>query len=294
MNPISASLALILAAGAASAAPPPADKVLVRVNGVPIRRSEVVDRLLKRYGAQSVDEMIDETLLRQAAKKAGVKPDEKEVSRRLTKLQEQFGSRELFISQLEQAGSSIAKVKEDLAEEVEREELVVKARDISVSDAELKKAFDENKEKLGAPEAVHLRHILVLTKEEADDIVTKLKAGADFKALAREKSLAASGKSAGGDYGFVARGMLPSEIDDIAFAMKPGEIRVLTSSSGSHVLQVLETRGPKPAVYSEIKEDLRDMLMSEKIKKAAPQYLAELRSKADIKTADGVPPAVRR
>ena len=285
MNPISASLVLLLA-GAASAAPMGGDQVLVRVNSVPIRQSEVVERLLKRYGAQAVDEMIDETLLRQAAKSGAITADDAEVNRRLTKLQEQFGSRELFISQLEQAGSSIAKVKEDLADEIVRERLVVKAKGLSISDDELKKAFDENKDKLGAPEAVHLRHILVATEADAKDVVAKIKSGTDFKALAREKSLAASGKAAGGDYGFVARGMLPAEIDDIAFSMSTGEIRIVPGPRGSHVLQVMEKRSAKPAVFSEVKNDLRDMLMAEKIKKAAPDYLAELRRKAEIKSGD--------
>ncbi|MFI5350041.1 MAG: peptidyl-prolyl cis-trans isomerase [Elusimicrobiota bacterium] len=290
MNPISASLVLILAA-CASAAPVGGDQVLVRVNSVPIRQSEVVERLLKRYGAQAVDEMIDETLLRQAAKNGAVVADDAEVNRRLTKLQEQFGSRELFISQLEQAGSSVAKVKEDLAEEIVRERLVVKAKSLSISDDELKKAFDDNKDKLGTPEAVHLRHILVATEAEAKDVVAKIKGGADFKALAREKSLAASGKAAGGDYGFVARGMLPAEIDEIAFSMSTGEIRIVPGPRGSHVLQVLEKRSAKPAAFAEVKNDLRDMLMAEKIKKAAPEYLAELRRKADIKTGDSAAPA---
>ncbi len=293
MNAICASLALLLAARAA-AAPVGSDQVLVRVNGVPIRQSEVVERLLKRYGAQAVDEMIDETLLRQAAKKEGITADDAEVNRRLTKLQDQFGSRDLFISQLEQAGSSLAKVKDDLADEIVRERLVIKAKGLSVSADELKKAFDENKDKLGAPEAVHLRHILVATQAEAEDIVKKIKGGADFKTLAREKSLAASGKAAGGDYGFVARGMLPPEIDEIAFTMKPGEIRIVPGPRGRHVLQVLETRPAKPAVFAQVKGDLRDMLMSEKIKKAAPDYLADLRRKADIKTADSVAPAAAR
>ena len=293
MNSVSAGLFLFLAARAA-AAPVGGDQVLVRVNGVPIRQSEVVERLLKRYGAQAVDEMIDEALLRQAAKKESLSADEAEVNRRLSKLQEQFGSRELFISQLEQAGSSVAKVKEDLADEIVRERLVVRAQSLSVGADELKKAFDENKDKLGSPEAVHLRHILVADEAEATDVVAKIKGGADFKALAREKSLAASGKAAGGDYGFVARGMLPPEIDEIAFTMKVGELRVVPGPRGRHVLQVLGTRPAKLAKFSEIKDDLRDMLLAEKIKKAAPDYLAELRRKADIKTSDAVAPAAAR
>ncbi len=297
MNRIFASLCLIAALrAAASAAGPSAsgDKILVRVNGVPIRQSEVVERLLKRYGAQSVDEMIDETLLRQAAKKAAVAPEEKEVERRLAKLQEQFGSRELFISQLEQAGSSLAKVKEDLSEEIVRERLVAKEQGIAVGDDEVKKAFEANKDKLGTPEAVHLRHILAADETQAKALVAKIKGGADFKALARESSLAASGKAAGGDYGFVAKGMLPAEIEGIAFAMKPGDIKIVPGPRGSHILQVLEARAAKPASFAEVKDDLRDMLVAEKIKKAAPEYLAGLRRKADIKTDDSVPAAIKK
>jgi len=73
---------------------------------------------------------------------------------------------------------------------------VTKAKGLTVTDDELKKAFEENKDKLGSPEAVHLRHILVATEPEANEIVSKIKGGADFKALARDKSLAASGKAA--------------------------------------------------------------------------------------------------
>lgn len=287
MNALYAALSLLLAASAAAASAVPADREIVRVNGTPIRQSEVVSRLLKRYGPQAVDEMIDEILLRQAAEKKGLKAEEAEVSRRLSKLQEQFASRELFISQLEQAGSSLSQVRSDLGEELVREKLVVSARGIKVVDAEVKKAFDENKEKLGSPEAVHLRHILVRTEPEAKEIVAKIKAGADFKALAREKSLAASGKAAGGDYGFVARGMLPAEIDEAAFAMKAGELKVIPGPRGQHVLQALDIRPAKIAVLADVKDDLREMLLAEKIKKEAPNYLQEMRRKAEIKPAEG-------
>ncbi|MEK7383865.1 MAG: peptidyl-prolyl cis-trans isomerase [Elusimicrobiota bacterium] len=291
MNTISAALIMILAVGAAAA---PTDREIVKVNGTPIRQGEVVERLLKRYGPQMVDEMIDETLLRQAAQQKGLKAEEAEVSRRLSKLQEQFGARELFISQLEQAGSSLSKVRADLAEELLREKLVITARGVKVSDEELKKAFSENKDKLGRPEAVHLRHILVLTQAEGNAIIAKVKAGADFSALAREKSLAASGKAAGGDYGFVARGMLPPEIDAVAFALKPGELKMVPGPRGQHVLQAVAARPAKAAILAEIKEDLREMLLAEKIKKEAPDYLLELRRKADIKSSGAPPPKAVR
>jgi foldase protein PrsA len=286
MNLISASLPLLLAV-AASAAP---DRDLVRVNGTPIRESEVVERLLKRYGQQTVDEMIDEILLRQAAVDKAIKIDDAEVERRFAKLQAQFGSRELFLSQLERAGSSVSKVKEELGEEVVRERLVIQSEGLGVTDAEVRKAFDERQDKLAHPEAIHLRHILVAKESEAKDIVAQIQGGADFGKIAREKSLAASGKAVGGDYGFIARGMLPADVDDIAFAMKPGEIKIVTNPLGTHVLQVLEKRPSRPATFAEVKGDLRDVLLSEKIKAAAPRYMQKLRGKADIKSVPAPAP----
>lgn len=282
-----ALLLLALFAPLARAAAP-ADPELVRVNGVPIRRSEVVERLLKRHGAQAVDEMVDELLLRQAAAAQKMTAPEAEIDRRLARLKSQFGSPELFMSQLEQAGTSLSRLKEDIAEEIVRERLVAKAKNLSVTDAELKTAFEENKDKLGAPPAVHLRHILVKTEAEAKELVDRIKAGADFVALAREKSLAASGKAAGGDYGFVSRGMLPPEIDAIAFGLKTDELKIVPGPRGQHILQALAHRPAKPAVFDDVKTDLRELLLAEKLKKAAPEYLMELRRKADL-AAPGAP-----
>ena len=49
------------------------------------------------------------------------------------------------------------------------------------------------------------------------------------------------------------------------------------------MIQTLETRPAKPAVFAEIKGDLREMLLAEKIKQAAPGYLRELRGAAELK-----------
>lgn len=268
----------------ARAATVPGDFDVVRVDGTAIRQSEVLERLWKRYGSQTLEEMIDELLLRKAAAARKITAPDAEVEKRFTRLQAQFGSRELLVSQLEQAGTSVAKVKEDLSEEIVRERLIADAKGIKVSDDDLKKAFDTNKDKLGQGEAVHLRHILIKDEKEAADIVAKVKGGADFTAIAREKSLAASGKAAGGDYGFVSRGMLPPEIDDVAFSLKPGELKIVPGPRGQHVLQAVEKRAAQPAVFADVKDDLREMIMADKIKDASQPFLLELRRKAKIET----------
>ena len=71
--------------------------------------------------------------------------NEAELTRRLTKLQDQFGTRELFISQLEQAGTTVAKVKEDLAEENEkykRNKKIIRSTEIFFSSKKNSKTQD--------------------------------------------------------------------------------------------------------------------------------------------------------
>lgn len=283
--------ALIAALSGSARAAVLGDFDVVRVNGTAIRQSEVLERLWKRHGSQTLEEMIDELLMRQAAAAKKVTAAPADVDRRFARLQAQFGSRELLVSQLEQAGTTVAKVKEDLAEEIVRERLVMDAKGIKVGDEELKKSFDANKDKLGKPEAAHLRHILTKTEAEANEIVAKVKGGADFQALAREKSLAASGKAVGGDYGFVSRGMLPPEIDEVAFSLKSGEIKVVPGPRGHHILQVVAKRPASPASFAEVKDDLREMLLADKLKDASQSFILELRRKADIKTPGQPRPA---
>lgn len=259
------------------------DREVVKVNGTPIRQSEVMERLWKRYGPDTLEEMVDELLLRQAVAADKIKAEPAEVEQRMSLLRKQFPDQKTFEAQLAQKGKSVDKVRTELEDQIKFERLIQGRKKITASDAEVKKAFDEHKNELGTPEAVHLRHILVGSKSEADDVVAKIKGGADFKSLAAEKSLAPTGKLAGGDYGFVARGMLPPDIEKVAFGLKEGEIRVVPADKGQqHILQSLAKRAATPAQYSEVKDDLKVAVLQEKIRAALPGVVKDLREKADI------------
>lgn len=274
---------LCLAAALAAPARAENDRDIISVNGTVIRQSEIMERLWRRYGSATLDEMVDELLLRQAAQAQDIKADQAEVDKRLARVQEQFSDPAILENQLKQSGSSLVKLRSEIADQVLMRQLIVSAKKIAVKDGELRKAFANQRDKLASPEAVHLRHILVKTQAEAEDIASQVRNGADFQALARQRSLAPTGKINGGDYGFVSRGMLPEEIDRIAFSMKAGELRIVSSAKGFHVLQVLAHRPAQPAVYEKVKDDLKDLVLEEKMKAVLADYLKELRGKADIK-----------
>jgi parvulin-like peptidyl-prolyl isomerase len=101
-------------------------------------------------------------------------------------------------------------------------------------------------------EQVHARHILVASEAEALDILIKLRAGEGFAALAKEYSQDRASKDEGGDLGFFPRGVMPAEIELVAFALNPGQVSgIVKSDFGYHVIEVVE-KDPKRTVAEEM------------------------------------------
>ena len=255
--------------------------VLATVNGVDITRVDAMNRAWKQYGTAVLNEMADEILIKQAAEALKVAADPAEVDSRLKRIKGQFQDEAAFTKSLAARGLTLDDLRAQISTQVLRESLVVKYKGLSVSESDAKDFFAANKEKLGAPEAVHLRHILVASEKEAADFLASLKAGADFSKLASQVSLDGATKDRGGDLGFVSKGMLQADIEAVVFALKPGETSAaVKTGNGFQVFKVEESRAAKAAVYEDIKSDLMKALLADKVSKAWPGYLEELRSKA--------------
>ena len=101
------------------------------------------------------------------------------------------------------------------------------------------------------------RHILVDTKEKAEEIIGKIKAGGDFAALAKENSKDPGSKEDGGMLGFFGRNQMVPEFEKAAFELKKGEISApVQSQFGWHVIKVEDRREKKPPSYEAVKDRL--------------------------------------
>src|SRR4051812_49594259 len=74
----------------------------------------------------------------------------------------------------------------------------------AVTDAEMRKVYDEAIAQVKSEPEVHARHILVETEDEAKAVVAELKKGADFAELAKTKSKD-PGSADGGDLGYFTK-----------------------------------------------------------------------------------------
>lgn len=84
---------------------------------------------------------------------------------------------------------------------------------------------------------IRASHILVDKHSQALHVLEELRAGKDFKALARERSTCPSRKR-GGDLGFFGRGQMVKEFERAAFGLKVGEVsEPVKTQFGYHIIK---------------------------------------------------------
>ena len=102
----------------------------------------------------------------------------------------------------------------------------------AIEDSAVRERFDKEIAAIPPSEEINARHILVKTEEEAKAIIAELDGGADFVALAKEKSTGPSGPG-GGDLGFFGKGQMVPEFEAAAFALENGKY---TATSGKNAI----------------------------------------------------------
>lgn len=154
----------------------------------------------------------------------------------------------------------------------------------SVKDEDAKKFYDEQVKAIKPQDEVNARHILVDKKELADEIATKLKAGGDFAALAKEHSKDPGSRENGGSLGFFGRGQMVPPFEEAAFklANKNDVSPPVQSQFGWHIIQLVDkrTRGAPP--FDAVKERIIASMVSDK----AQGIASDLRGKAKVEVLD--------
>jgi hypothetical protein len=95
---------------------------------------------------------------------------------------------------------------------------------------------------------VHVRHILVKERAQAEKVLQDLRKGVKFEVIARERSLDTSNAPKGGDLGWAPREAYVKPFSNAAFALtKPGQLSPpVQTSFGWHIIQLLERDNDRP------------------------------------------------
>jgi parvulin-like peptidyl-prolyl isomerase len=165
---------------------------------------------------------------------------------------------------------------------LERTELVDLAARIEVPESAIVLYFEENRQRYRSPESVQIRQIVVEDEETARGLLSDLRKGADFAALAEEHSLAPEAGE-GGLLPPFARGEMP-EVFDRAFKSKKGALSgVVESPYGFHIFRVEAKIPPHEPKLAEMRNQVRIELEQKRLAELRKGWLRGLRRSADIR-----------
>jgi parvulin-like peptidyl-prolyl isomerase len=261
------------------------------------------ERRRARLPAESLDAMIDEELLLQAAVEAGLEVSAKEIDAGVDMVRADSG---LAPAELERTlraqGYPMAALRADIRRQILRSRAInvmVRPR-VTITDDDVRAEYDARRGRTGAVAAVRLFHLLIAVpadapaaqlqaaREEAASLLARARAGEEFPALARAASDDAATAAAGGDLGWIAPGSIATEWEQIVFGMSEGETRgPVPGPRGLHLFHVAGVERAAIEPFARMKQQLRDDLFARAIEQQTRIWLAERRERAHVETRLG-------
>ena len=295
----------------APAKPMPAQlpDVLARVNGQAVTKTDF-DRLIKNMEAGrgaipaekrdevmrgALDQLITYNVLKQEAATRKFVVSDADVDAQVASMQKQFPTQAEFDKALTARNTTVEQLKSDARVDMAINKMMEAevANATAATDVDAKDFYDKNPDKFQQPESVRASHILLMTqdKDEAakkaarakmDELLKRARAGEDFAALAKANSQDGSAAQ-GGDLGFFPRGRMVPEFDQVAFALKPGEISdVVTTQFGYHIIKVIDHKAGRLVPFQEAEAKIKDYLGREKKQGHADKFIDSLKKKSKI------------
>ncbi|AWV89303.1 peptidylprolyl isomerase [Bradymonas sediminis] len=255
----------------------------------------VTPQIAQMLKSNTLDRLIDMKLIDAALEKAKVEVSTEEIDAEMAKFKERLPNKEEYEKFLEQRGLTEAKMRENIGKDRQLRELLKKEYGGEATEKEAKEMYDKNKDRYSHGAQVHARHILLNVKKDADEATVAdakkradaiaaeaKKPGADFEALAKEKSEGPTA-SRGGDLGYFEKSRMVPEFAEAAFAMKAGEISdPVRSDFGFHIIQVVDKKEAGTTSFDEAKEMLIAQLERQKFMDAMTKLLEDLKKDAKI------------
>ena len=245
--------------------------------------------------------LIDQQLLLERGKELEINVDT-DVIKRLDDMRKQMGlsSMEDLEEEARKQGISFEEFKQSMKNQLITQRVIgqeVGSR-VNLTKEDEMKYYEAHKNEMARPEEIRLSEILVPTKSDdpqavsaaqttAEGLLADIRKGASFEDVAKKSSEGPTAKR-GGDLGYFGRGKLAKQLEDITFAMKPGDVsEPIRTKQGFVLLKVSEHHQAGIPSFSEIEPRIQDALYSERIEPALRAYLTHLREDAFIDIKPG-------
>ena len=306
------SLLLPLVFGSLSVHARVLDKVAAKVNSEIITLSAIEERaelLRQKYvGApisiseqdllkDALNMIIEERLQIQEGKKYGFIVDEYAIDAAVEDIKKKNNLADGQLQEmLKREGRTLESYKNNIRDQI----LVSKITQfeignrVKVSEKSIIKYYKKNQKDFWEEGKVRARHILFISERgssenrrraklrQAKKVLSEIRKGSEFSKLAIKYSEDVSASS-GGDVGFVKRGKMVREFEEVVFSLKPGQISdIVETEYGYHIIKVDEVLPGKTLTLKDVKNRIHKILSMQKQKQVYDDWINELKKSAFI------------
>ncbi len=261
--------------------------------------------MVQPFVYQIANMMSTNELILNAAKAAGIKPDEKACEEELNGIIAQVGGAEKLEEQLKAAGMTrdffLSKMRDQSIVMQYQEKLLADVKVPEVTEEALKKYYEENKDRMKQPATLSAAHILVqfpsdkpsdeekaAALKKIQEIKAQLKEdGSNFAELAKLHSSCPSAEQ-GGELGKFPQGTMVPEFEAALMKLKVGEISdPVETMFGYHLIKAGERTEEHVITFDEIKDEMKEYLQGQAEQSAKGKVWMEnveaLKKAADFK-----------
>ena len=265
------------------------------------RGQNIPETLREDVEAKLLDKLIVTQIMMKRATPEDIKKGTASAEKITADAEKRFTTPEVFKQQLLAAGLTYKEFTEKLREQAICEQVLEREvkPTIKITDADVRKFYDENTSRFEQPEMVRASHILVSTvnpatrqpvppdeKLKREQKIIQLRnraaAGEDFAKLARENTDDAASREKGGEYTF-PRGQMVKPFELAAFNLKTNEIsQVVETVFGYHIIKLHEKIPAKKLDFDAVSKDIREALIQKELQAKMPEYFEQLKKEAGV------------
>ncbi len=268
------------------------------------------------------NDLIIRELLSQEFDKRKIQVTDAEIEAKKKQIIAQIGSEEQFKNILKENNISDERLKSDMANEVKIDKLVDSITTNKITDADVKKFYNQNKEQFTLPERVKFSQIFISYNEndikrkitEADKEAQLSSANIDekvkeemakqdklakevhakavknptgFAKLASEYSQDKNSAKNGGDMGYITKGTLDKELENAVFAQKVGVVSpLIKTNDGYHIVMVKDKAAKGVQPLSSVSADVKAFLTRQNKFQTFQKFIDGLKQNATIEYVD--------
>jgi parvulin-like peptidyl-prolyl isomerase len=237
----------------------------------------------------SRENVIEKILINQEAEKNGDKIPPDQVQAALAKLKEQYEEPEQLYKDFKAENDE--QIKKDIEKQMRIEQRIgqVCKNLPKPSQAAIQKYYEENQEQFKSGERARVAHIVKYVNWQTDEQTAyeaisqaykELKSGVAFEVVVDKHTDCAD---SGGDLGFVMKGQMVEEFEDVVFNLGAGQVSdIFRTRFGFHIAKVYAREPAAVASLEDVKDRITELLKEQMRSEAIDNFIDGLKSEAKI------------